>query len=79
MNDVFGRAEQTPDAQAVPAYRDEDELVSLSYRELVCWVERFACALAELGDTRIGELPRKPHGQGSEDSAAHLARQSALR
>ncbi|MCH6170632.1 AMP-binding protein [Pseudonocardia alaniniphila] len=47
MEDVFRWAEQTPDAPAVLAFRDG--LVTLTYRELAGWVERFAAALAELG------------------------------
>jgi cyclohexanecarboxylate-CoA ligase len=49
VEDVFRWAEQTPDAPAVLAFRERDGLVTLTYRELVGWVERFAAALAELG------------------------------
>lgn len=49
VEDVLRWAEQTPDAPAVLAYRERSGLVTLTYRELADWVERFASALAELG------------------------------
>ena len=49
VEDVFRWAEQTPDAPAVLAFRDRDGLVTLSYRELAGWVERFSAALGALG------------------------------
>jgi cyclohexanecarboxylate-CoA ligase len=49
VEDVFRWAEQTPDAPAVLAFGERDGLVTLAYRELAGWVERFAGALAELG------------------------------
>ncbi|MEV4602969.1 AMP-binding protein [Amycolatopsis sp. NPDC049253] len=49
MEDLFRWAEETPDAPAVLAFRERDGLVTLSYRELAGWVDRFAAALAELG------------------------------
>jgi cyclohexanecarboxylate-CoA ligase len=49
VEDVFRWAEQTPDAPAVLAFREQHGLVTLTYRELADWVERFAAALAELG------------------------------
>jgi cyclohexanecarboxylate-CoA ligase len=49
VEDVFRWAEQTPDAPAVLAFRERDGLVTLTYRELAGWVERFTAALAELG------------------------------
>jgi cyclohexanecarboxylate-CoA ligase len=49
VGDVFRWAGQTPDAPAVLAFGERDGLVTLTYRELAGWVERFAAALAELG------------------------------
>lgn len=49
VEDVFRWAEQTPDAKAVLAFSERDGMVTLTYRELAAWVERFAAALAELG------------------------------
>jgi cyclohexanecarboxylate-CoA ligase len=48
VEDVFRWAGQTPDAPAVLAFRERDGLVTLTYRELAGWVERFAAALAAL-------------------------------
>ena len=45
----FRWAEQTPDTPAVLAFGERHGLVTLTYRELAGWVERFATALAELG------------------------------
>ena len=49
VEDVFRWAKQTPDTPAVLAFGERDGLVTLTYRELAGWVERFATALAELG------------------------------
>ncbi|WP_326834919.1 AMP-binding protein [Amycolatopsis rhabdoformis] len=49
VEDVFRWAERTPDAEAVLAFRRDGGSVTLTYRELAGWVERFAAALAELG------------------------------
>ncbi len=49
VEDVFQWAAQTPDAPAVLAFQERDGLITLTYRELADWVERFTAALAELG------------------------------
>ena len=49
VEDVFRWAGQTPDAPAVVAFSERGGLVTLTYRELADWVERFAAALAALG------------------------------
>jgi cyclohexanecarboxylate-CoA ligase len=49
VEDVFRWAAQTPDAPAIVAAAERDGLVTLTYRELAGWVERFAGALAALG------------------------------
>jgi cyclohexanecarboxylate-CoA ligase len=63
VEDVFRWAEQTPDAEALVAFRQEGGLITLTYRELAGWVERFAAALAELrvgaGDVVSIQLPNR--------------------
>jgi len=49
VDDVFRWAGEIPDAVAVVASGERDGLVTLTYRELAGWVERFAAALAALG------------------------------
>lgn len=49
VEDVFGWADRTPDAEAILAFRERDGFVRLTYRQLADWVERFTAALAELG------------------------------
>ncbi len=61
VEDVFRWAGRTPDAPAVLAFGERDGLVTLTYRELAGWVDRFAAALAALdvaaGDVVSVQLP----------------------
>jgi cyclohexanecarboxylate-CoA ligase len=49
VEDVFRWAERTPEGTAIIASGERGGLVTLTYRELAGWVDRFAATLADLG------------------------------